>query len=67
VKLAEIGIRKETPLIQIVDTPQFPLEKAGFAWWQWGVIGLAAGFLFSVLYVAFQPTGSDTTAPQTHS
>jgi uncharacterized protein involved in exopolysaccharide biosynthesis len=67
VKLAEIGIRKETPLIQIVDTPQVPLEKAGFDWWQWGVIGLVVGMLFSVLYVAFQPTSTEPTAPQTHS
>jgi uncharacterized protein involved in exopolysaccharide biosynthesis len=65
VKLAEIGIRKETPLIQIVDLPQFPLEKAGFTWWQWGVIGFVVGSLFSFLYVAFQPSrpsGSASTA-----
>jgi hypothetical protein len=64
-KLAEIGIRKETPLIQIVDLPQFPLEKAGFTWWQWGVIGFVVGSLFSFLYVAFQPSrpsGSASTA-----
>lgn len=44
-KLAEIGMRKQTPIIQIVDYPQFPLNRVGMPVWQWAAIGafIAAG------------------------
>ncbi len=44
-KLAEIGMRKQTPIIQIVDYPQFPLNRVGMPAWQWAAIGafIAAG------------------------
>ncbi len=50
-KLAEISLRKETPLIQIIDPPQFPLEKVGFPWWKWGAIGAVLGLLLSVYLI----------------
>lgn len=42
-KLAEIGLRKQTPLIQIIETPRFPLEKVGLSFWQYVVAGFALG------------------------
>jgi hypothetical protein len=37
-KLAEIGMRKQTPIIQIVDYPQFPLNQVGMRPWQWAAV-----------------------------
>jgi hypothetical protein len=50
-KLAEISLRKETPLIQIIDPPQFPLEKVGFPWYKWGAIGAVLGLLLSAYLI----------------
>jgi len=49
-KLAEIGLRKQTPIIQIVDVPQFPLPKVGLKIWQWMLV---FGSGFSIAYVLF--------------
>jgi hypothetical protein len=51
-KLAEISLRKETPLIQVIDPPQFPLERTGLSWWQWAAIGAVMGFLIA-LYLTY--------------
>ncbi|HMM12878.1 MAG TPA: hypothetical protein PKE03_12355 [Bacteroidales bacterium] len=42
-KLAEIALRKQTPLIQVIEQPMFPLERAGLKPWQ---AAIAAGLLF---------------------
>jgi hypothetical protein len=49
-KLAEIGLRKQTPIIQIVDVPQFPLPKVGLKLWQWSLL---MGFGFSLAFMLF--------------
>ena len=41
--LAEIGLRKQTPLIQVVEHPAFPLKKTGLFWWEWMLLGAGAG------------------------
>lgn len=46
--LAEIGLRKQTPLIQVVERPSFPLPKTGMLWWEWMLLGAAAGGAFGV-------------------
>ena len=46
--LAEIGLRKQTPLIQIVERPTFPLDKTGLEWWEWMLVGAAMGAAFGV-------------------
>lgn len=53
-KLAEISLRKQTPLIQIIEEPQYPLEKVGYKWWQLGMLGfvLGIGFAMYLIYVA---------------
>jgi hypothetical protein len=50
-KLAEISLRKQTPLIEIIDSPVFPLERVGLLPWQWAVLGLAGGFLLALYLV----------------
>ena len=55
-KLAEIGLRKETPLIQLVDSPEFPLDRVGMDWWQHIVLGVALAGLGFVLVFLLIPT-----------
>jgi hypothetical protein len=43
-KLAELALKKQTPLIEIVDVPHFPLKKSGWHLWQFFVVGALAGF-----------------------
>jgi hypothetical protein len=47
-KLAEIGLRKQTPLIQIIETPRFPLERVGFKFWQYLIGGFVLGVGFAI-------------------
>jgi len=54
-KLAEIGLRKQTPIIQIVDVPQFPLPKVGLLLWQWSfIVGFGCSLAF-ILFVSLLP------------
>jgi hypothetical protein len=49
-KLAEIGMRKQTPIIQIVDYPQFPLNRVGMSPIVWAALGsLIASGIFLVV------------------
>ena len=61
-KLAEIGLRKETPLIQLVDMPSFPLPQVGFRWWEFAMGGLALSLVLVLVVLAFIPYGGDRTA-----
>lgn len=51
--LAEIGLRKQTPLIQVVEKPNFPLERTGLFWWEWMAFGAFGGLVLGV-YMAIQ-------------
>jgi hypothetical protein len=55
-KLAEIGLRKQTPLIQIIERPHYPLEHVGLRWWQYVVTGLMLGLAlaFYLVYLGYQ-------------
>jgi hypothetical protein len=55
-KLAEIGLRKETPLIQLVDSPHFPLDRVGMHWWQHLILGALIAFLGFILVFLLIPT-----------
>jgi len=54
-KLAEIGLRKQTPIIQIADEPIFPLPRAGNPLWAWILIGMGCAFIFSILFFSLIP------------
>ena len=57
-KLAEIGVRKQTPIIQIADEPAFPLPRTGFKMWQWsllGAVGSTLGYVFLLSLFAVAP------------
>ena len=53
--LAEIGVRRQTPLIQIVDRPIFPLPKSGLTLIQWIGFGCLAGFFYAIYTYGFVP------------
>jgi hypothetical protein len=55
-KLAEIQLRKQTPLIQIIDRPQQPLDVVGFLWWEWLMYGSLGGALGGLL-LAYRKAG----------
>jgi len=48
-EISKISLRRETPLIQIIDTPRFPLEKKQFGKLKSGLIGSILAGLFSVV------------------
>jgi len=50
-KLAEISLRKQTPLVQVVDYPKYPFEKTG---WPFYLYWLAGCVLGSVAGIALQ-------------
>jgi hypothetical protein len=53
-ELAKVTLRKETPLIQIIDTPILPLKKEKFGKAQGIVIGGFLGVFFIVAFVSFK-------------
>lgn len=50
-ELAKVTLRKETPLIQVIDRPIFPLPKQSFGKVKGLVIGVFLGGFFSVLFL----------------
>ncbi|MBZ0242602.1 MAG: hypothetical protein K8F24_05250, partial [Bacteroidales bacterium] len=62
-KLAEISLRKQTPLIQVIETPRYPLERVGYKPWQLGLVGMLIGFLIA-LYFVFRKFGHSETKQQ---
>ncbi len=54
-KLAEIQLRKQTPLIQIIDHPAKPLDVVGFEWWEWILYG-GLGGLLGGMFMAYRKT-----------
>jgi hypothetical protein len=59
-KLAEIGLRKQTPLIQIIERPHYPLEHVGLRWWEYVAAGLGLGLAlaFYLIYLSLQKNKS---------
>jgi hypothetical protein len=52
-ELSKITLRKETPLIQLIDRPRLPLEKEKFGKLKFTILGcFLAGFL-TILYLVF--------------
>jgi len=53
-ELAKISMRKEAPLIQLVDSPVYPLPKKETKLFFAAVCGLLGGFLFAVAYLSLK-------------
>ena len=50
-ELAKINLRKETPLIQIIDIPLFPLERSKIGKLQCIIIGFFIGCFLAITYL----------------
>ena len=57
-KLAEISLRKQTPLIQVIDSPTMPLDESGYEWWEWMLIGMLMGFILFGFFIYRKDAGS---------
>jgi hypothetical protein len=55
-ELAKIQLRKETPLIQPIDLPVFPLESDKVGKIKGSLIGLGLGIFLSILFLAIKKT-----------
>jgi uncharacterized protein involved in exopolysaccharide biosynthesis len=53
-ELAKITLRKETPLIQPIDSPQLPLETEKPGKVLFPVLGAIIGFILCVFYLVFK-------------
>ncbi len=53
--LAEIGLRKQTPLIQVIERPNFPLKRSGLVWYEWMGLGALVGFFLGAYLALRQP------------
>lgn len=62
-KLAEISLRKQTPLIQVIDHPVMPLERSGYLIWQWAMIGMSLGAALFI-YLAYLSKEGETEPSQ---
>ncbi|MGI8637486.1 MAG: hypothetical protein ACR2KZ_18980, partial [Segetibacter sp.] len=49
-ELSKMGLRKETPLIQIIDTPMLPLQKKKLGRLLTGIIFAGLGFFLTLGY-----------------
>lgn len=58
-KLAELALKKQTPLIEVVDVPQFPIEKTGFPTWLYAIFGGVSGLILS--FIMLHVTGKFDT------
>jgi uncharacterized protein involved in exopolysaccharide biosynthesis len=50
-ELAKITLRKETPLIQMIDRPILPLPKEKFGKLKYIILGGLLGLLLNILYL----------------
>jgi hypothetical protein len=53
-EIAKVSLRKETPLIQLIDSPILPLEKDKVGKFKSSIIGAVFGLLISILYLTFE-------------
>jgi uncharacterized membrane protein len=53
-ELSKITLRKETPLIQVLDIPVYPLEATKFSTVKGAVIGGVLGLIVACLYLIFR-------------
>jgi hypothetical protein len=58
-EMSKISLEKETPLVQIIDQPKFPLERNKITPLQGIVIGFLSFGLLTVLFLLLRKIGSD--------
>ncbi len=52
-EIAKITLRKETPLIQVIDAPSYPLDKERFGRLKGAMLGLLTGIVIAIFVLSF--------------
>ena len=50
-KLAELALKKQTPLMEVVEEPHFPLERTGYPIYIYWIMGIAVGLIVYFLWL----------------
>lgn len=50
-KLAELALKKQTPLMEVVEEPHFPLERTGYPIYIYWIMGIAVGLIVHFLWL----------------
>jgi len=58
-EMSKISMEKETPLVQIIDQPRFPLERKKLTLFQGIVLGFLSFGLLTMLFLWLKKIGSD--------
>jgi len=53
-ELAKMSLLKDRPLIQIIDSPIYPLTKVVFSRIKWGIIGCVSFFILSTIFLTLK-------------
>jgi len=60
-ELSKLTLRKETPLIQIIDTPMFPLDKMKMGRLKGAIIFGFAGLIITIIFLTLKRVFSSST------
>ena len=52
-EISKVSLLQETPTIQVIDSPDTPLEDNKSEWYEGLLVGFGAGFLLSVIVLVF--------------
>lgn len=54
-EMAKMALMNQTPIMQKLDTPSFPLKNMNKAWWKWMAIGfvIGMGIAFFILFYSY--------------
>lgn len=55
-ELSKISLSKETPLIQVIDEPIFPLEREKISVWAYGLAAFLVSIAFTILVLLLRKT-----------
>lgn len=60
-EVAKMALVNQTPIMQKLDTPSYPLKNINKAWWKWMAIGAGIGFgiAFFILFYSYPGTKNE--------
>lgn len=61
-ELARMSLVNQTPIMQKLDQPKYPLQNQTWAWWKWMAIAMAVGSMIAFFLLFYQFPGRTGTA-----
>lgn len=63
-EIARIMLVNQTPVLQVLDRPAYPLKQDNWPWWKWILAGGTLGFIlvFALLFYTYPGTNRPDTA-----